>query len=100
MARFSTSSIIADLITWYADRVDWKRELDEKVEKYAVLVDGEEIIFSSVNGQQFRWADTALQPSDWFSIYLAVRKGVAEIKAGNSSSSNCGRTVNFSSLNV
>ena len=100
MGRFSTSTIIADLTTWYASKASWKPDLHDKVEHFAGMVDGEEISFSSVNGQQFRWNETALQPSDWFSIYIEVLKRVTAEKAGSDPRPNAGATVNFTSLNV
>ena len=53
----SVNTIICDLVDYYKDRGAWEAELDAKIEKFVNLVDGEEIVYSSINGQQFRWAE-------------------------------------------
>jgi len=81
MAR--NAQIVADLTAnWKDDPDSGIAVAQQRLSELVGLVETERIIFSSIEGNQFRWEETGRSQADWFLIWSKVSRNLEDCKAG------------------
>lgn len=75
--------VISDLTSFYKDDPDSGiAKADERLASLMDVIESNQLIFSAIEENQFRWADTGRTKADWFQIWTKVKKNLEDCKLG------------------